>query len=239
MLRVDERVWEQPALVDIVLHMVHAYMVASQADIDYHVRTHAPDPRFAGEARQTSLKYHRASAIVQVLLELCRPDVDEAAAELGVVQEVRAAICAFVHQVFVALPLCIKLVHFQTYALPLLRITVPGIPSMHTCADYVAELVAHPDPGHRVFGVHLAATLCMQYPVPKSLDAAHAALAALSGLSAIALAEALPALPIMCTAFPALAQPITALLVTLKASTPHQCDTVFSVIAKAVAVNGP
>jgi integrator complex subunit 2 len=232
-LRVDRRVWRQPALVDIVLHMAHAYLVAGQADVEQHARA---QPLVA---RQVALTHLRAAAVVQVLLELCHVSAPADAVDMdhGAEHEVGAAICAFIHQVFVAHPACIKLVHFQTYAPGLLRITVPGIPSMHTCADFVPELVARPEPAHRVFGMHLAAALCMQYPVPKTLDAACAAINAAATLPPAALAEALPALATMCQAFPGLAVPVTRVLTAARADTdpalalaPH-CDMAFAAIA--------
>lgn len=38
----------------------------------------------------------------------------------------------------------------QTYSASLLRITVPGIPSMHMCADFIPELLAQPQPDRQV-----------------------------------------------------------------------------------------
>ena len=117
------------------------------------------------------------AAVVQMLFELClSPSQDVADAmgtaadgtgvsggdtgvDVGMLQEVRIVICSFVHQLFISNPLLLKLVHFQGYNPRLLGIFAIGIPSMHICIGFLAELLVQPSPHQQIFAVQLAGQL--------------------------------------------------------------------------------
>ena len=99
-------------------------------------------------AGKTTLEIMQASAIVQMLLEVCQPLVHAKTAaangeNIGHWEEIAAMTCQFLHQLFIdfdnsaraaevasTLP---RLVHYQGYDLALLSLTVNGVASMRNC----------------------------------------------------------------------------------------------------------
>ena len=65
--------------------------------------------------------------------------------QLSALCEVRCLVCSYLHQMFIAEPSMVKLVHFQGYPLQLLPMMVSGVPSMHICLDFIPELLAQPE----------------------------------------------------------------------------------------------
>jgi integrator complex subunit 2 len=70
----------------------------------------------------------------------------------------------------------------QGYPQELLPITVPGIPSMHICLDFIPELLSQPSLEKQVFAMDLVSHLAVQYALPKSLSVARLAINTLSTL---------------------------------------------------------
>uniref|UniRef100_A0A671LB17 Integrator complex subunit 2-like n=1 Tax=Sinocyclocheilus anshuiensis TaxID=1608454 RepID=A0A671LB17_9TELE len=198
-LRCDSRVFRCPPLMDITLHMLNGYLLASKAYLNAHLKETAeferqaqtvsnlglsgqPDtPEVTREELKNALLAAQDSAAVQILLEVCLPPPQE---ELSVqsggllsdLREVQCLICCLLHQMFIADPNIAKLVHFQGYPQALLPLTVAGIPSMHICLDFIPELLAQPQLEKQIFAIQLLSHLCTQYALPKSLSVARLAI---------------------------------------------------------------
>ncbi|PKK22495.1 hypothetical protein A306_00000106 [Columba livia] len=195
-LRCDPRVHRSPPLMDITLHMLNGYLLASKAYLNSHLKetaeqdirpsqnnTMGPEaPEVTREELKNALLAAQDSAAVQILLEICLPTEDEKAQSsnphsllksssnphsllksvcgaagpqspepeeedslLCNLREVQCLICCLLHQMYIADPNIVKLVHFQGYPCELLALTVAGIPSMHICLDFIPELIAQPE----------------------------------------------------------------------------------------------
>ncbi|EDO44556.1 predicted protein, partial [Nematostella vectensis] len=140
-----------------------------------------------------------------------------------VLREIKCRVCSSLHQMFIADPSLAKLVHFQSYPLELLPVTVAGIPSMHICLDFIPELVNQTQLDKQLFGIQLASYLVLQYPLPKSLNVAKYILSRMSSLLVALPASsreaffrpALPSLVRFCRAFPPLHVDATPFLIQL------------------------
>uniref|UniRef100_A0A7N9ANZ5 Integrator complex subunit 2 n=1 Tax=Mastacembelus armatus TaxID=205130 RepID=A0A7N9ANZ5_9TELE len=208
-LRCDQRVYRCPPLMDIVLHMLNGYLLASKAYLHCHLKETAdfdrqsqsvstmgvpgqPDtPEVTREELKNALLAAQDSAAVQILLEVCLPtsaehrDVENAEPEGGLLsdlREVQCLICCLLHQMFIADPNIAKLVHFQGYPQALLPLTVAGIPSIHICLDFIPELLAQPQLEKQIFAIQLLSYLCTQYALPKSLSVARLAISVMGTL---------------------------------------------------------
>ncbi|XP_075049830.1 integrator complex subunit 2-like [Mixophyes fleayi] len=202
-LRCDARVLRCPPLMDITLHMLNGYLLASKAYLNSYLKETAdqdikPSPSnamaaLAGQAEtmevtreelKNALLSAQDSAAVQILLEICLPSEEEKNREqlegeeslLCNLREVQCLICCLLHQMFIADPNIAKLVHFQGYPCQLLPLTVAGIPSMHICLDFIPELIAQPELEKQIFAIQLLSHLCIQYALPKSLSMARLAI---------------------------------------------------------------
>ncbi|KTF82180.1 hypothetical protein cypCar_00028738, partial [Cyprinus carpio] len=290
-LRCDSRVfrnvclfsWRCPPLMDITLHMLNGYLLASKAYLNAHLKETAeferqaqtvsnlglsgqPDtPEVTREELKNALLAAQDSAAVQILLEVCLPSpqeelqleggggpdsllrsvqsapgiptrkqVGDAGAGRGAqrereaeggllsdLREVQCLICCLLHQMFIADPNIAKLVHFQGYPQALLPLTVPGIPSMHICLDFIPELLAQPQLEKQIFAIQLLSHLCTQYALPKSLSVARLAISVMGTLLTVQtrvkrFAFFMPTLPCLvsfCKAFPPLFDDVMSLLV--------------------------
>uniref|UniRef100_A0A4W6EAZ4 Integrator complex subunit 2 n=1 Tax=Lates calcarifer TaxID=8187 RepID=A0A4W6EAZ4_LATCA len=205
-LRCDQRVYRCPPLMDIVLHMLNGYLLASKAYLHCHLKETAdfdrqsqtvsslgvpgqPDtPEVTREELKNALLAAQDSAAVQILLEVCLPTSEEQ--QLGAntesllsdLREVQCLICCLLHQMFIADPNIAKLVHFQGYPQALLPLTVAGIPSIHICLDFIPELLAQPQLEKQIFAIQLLSYLCTQYALPKSLSVARLAISVMGTL---------------------------------------------------------
>uniref|UniRef100_A0A8C3AF91 Integrator complex subunit 2 n=1 Tax=Cyclopterus lumpus TaxID=8103 RepID=A0A8C3AF91_CYCLU len=208
-LRCDQRVYRCPPLMDIVLHMLNGYLLASKAYLHCHLKETAdfdrqsqtvsnlgvpgqPDtPEVTREELKNALLSAQDSAAVQILLEVCLPTSEEQQ-QLGAntekggllsdLREVQCLICCLLHQMFIADPNIAKLVHFQGYPQALLPLTVAGIPSIHICLDFIPELLAQPQLEKQIFAIQLLSYLCTQYALPKSLSVARLAISVMGTL---------------------------------------------------------
>ncbi|NXS07472.1 INT2 protein, partial [Neodrepanis coruscans] len=151
-LRCDQRVHRSPPLMDIILHMLNGYLLASKAYLNSHLKETAEQdirpsqnnamgpeaPEVTREELKNALLAAQDSAAVQILLEICLPTEEERgqssscegllkglhsgprAAEAGQeasllcnLREVQCLICCLLHQMYIADPNIVKLVHFQ------------------------------------------------------------------------------------------------------------------------------
>uniref|UniRef100_F1KSB2 Integrator complex subunit 2 n=1 Tax=Ascaris suum TaxID=6253 RepID=F1KSB2_ASCSU len=99
------------------------------------------------------------SELVQVLLEACWRFGDA---------EVQKLACEHIHQMFIADPVLLKLVHFQGYPVEMIPMAVRLIPSMHICLDFVHEILALADMSKRLFAVVLITELAQMYRIEHS-----------------------------------------------------------------------
>lgn len=201
-LRCDPRILRCPPLMDIILHMLNGYLLASKAYLNSYLKETADQDikaapsnamTLAGQAEtmevtreelKNALLSAQDSAAVQLLLEVCLPAEEEKTQEntggdeslLCNLREVQCLICCLLHQMFIADPNIAKLVHFQGYPCQLLPLTVAGIPSMHICLDFIPELIAQPELEKQIFAIQLLSHLCSQYALPKSLSMARLAI---------------------------------------------------------------
>lgn len=83
----------------------------------------------------------------------------------------------------------------QGYPCDLLPVSVPGIPSMHICLDFIPELLSQPSLDKQIFAVDLISYLSIQYALPKSMSVARLAVNTLSTLLTGKLLEYFQRLP--------------------------------------------
>ncbi|XP_010220882.1 PREDICTED: integrator complex subunit 2 [Tinamus guttatus] len=264
-LRCDQRVHRSPPLMDITLHMLNGYLLASKAYLNAHLKetadqdirpsqnnTMGPEtPEVTREELKNALLAAQDSAAVQILLEICLPTDDEKAQSSNThsllksvysssgskspevveeddddsllcnLREVQCLICCLLHQMYIADPNIVKLVHFQGYPCELLALTVAGIPSMHICLDFIPELIAQPELEKQIFAIQLLSFLCIQYALPKSLSVARLAINVMGTLLTVLTQSkryaffmpTLPCLVSFCQAFPPLYEDIMSLLI--------------------------
>ncbi|XP_067132285.1 integrator complex subunit 2 isoform X1 [Centruroides vittatus] len=240
-LRCDERIFRCAPLLEIVLHMLQAFLAASRTHLAHHMLEHPSidkvnqvDTDKNREELRSALVASQESAAVQILLECCRPSPEDKEKNglLTELREVQSLICSHVHQVFISDPHLAKLVHFQGYPSELLSVTVSSIPSMHICLDFIPELLSQPHLEKQVFAIELASYLCLEYAIPKSLsiaklciNVAHTLLGVIpSEQHPVLFVPALPALVRMCKAFPPLCEDVATLLLQLgKVCLSHSC----------------
>ncbi|XP_014808777.1 PREDICTED: integrator complex subunit 2 isoform X2 [Calidris pugnax] len=264
-LRCDQRVHRSPPLMDITLHMLNGYLLASKAYLNSHLKETAEQdirpsqnnamgpeaPEVTREELKNALLAAQDSAAVQILLEICLPTEEEKAQSSNMhsllksvhnspspkspeleeeedsllcnLREVQCLICCLLHQMYIADPNIVKLVHFQGYPCELLALTVAGIPSMHICLDFIPELIAQPELEKQIFAIQLLSFLCIQYALPKSLSVARLAINVMGTLLTVLTQSkryaffmpTLPCLVSFCQAFPPLYDDIMSLLIQI------------------------
>lgn len=229
-LRCDSRVYRCVETLNIVLHILSAFLAASRRCLQDQINEQPgrqKDVRNLEELR-TTLILAQTSAAIQILLEFCMPSEDEQEAldkresmvslneeESLILDRFDSSvncICEHLHQVFIADTNLAKLVHFQTYPSELLATTSNKIPSMHICLDFIPELLSQPDLSKQVFVVQLTSHLCEKYAITKSLNVAklcfNVAFTLLQLLPSVRRAlffiPVLPALMRICKVFPIL-----------------------------------
>jgi len=145
-LRCDEGVFRCPALMEINLHILQEFLIASRTYFSHHLLEKpsktVEEEKDREELRMALITAQESSAI-QILLECCLPSDDSEEDER--LSQVQQLIGVHLHQIFIADPNLAKLVHFQGYSNQLLPFTVSSIPSMHICLEFIPELLSQPD----------------------------------------------------------------------------------------------
>ncbi|XP_054712295.1 integrator complex subunit 2-like [Uloborus diversus] len=231
-LRCDKRIFRCPPFMEIILHMLQAFLAASRTHLLHHTleqpmleKTGLLETEKDREDLRTALVAAQESAAVQILLECCLP-TEEDQKETGLLtnlREIQSLICSHLHQVFISEPSLAKLVHFQTYSSELLPVVVSSVPSLHICLDFLPELLSQADLDKQVFAIELASHLCSQYAISKSLNIAKLCINVCNTLLGVLpstmhnklFLPALPALIRMCEAFPPLCEDVALLLCQL------------------------
>lgn len=232
-LRCDERVFRCAPLLEITLHMLRAFLAASKTHFNNHMlenplleKTGQLETEKEREELCITLVAAQESAAVQILLESCLLTSEDKVTDgclMSSLREIQSLISSHLHQVFIADPSLVKLVHFQGYNSELLPVTVSSIPSMHICLDFIPELLSQPHTEKQVFAIELSSYLCIQYAIPKSLSIAKLCLNVSHTLLGVLTSEkrpafflpVLPALIRMCKAFPPLCEDVVCLLTQL------------------------
>uniref|UniRef100_A0A673ZP07 Integrator complex subunit 2 n=1 Tax=Salmo trutta TaxID=8032 RepID=A0A673ZP07_SALTR len=216
-LRCDQRVYRCPPLMDIVLHMLNGYLLASKAYLNSHLKETADFDRQS----QTISNLGLGQAGQPDTPEVTREELKNALLAAQGARRVQCLICCLLHQMFIADPNIAKLVHFQGYPQALLPLTVAGIPSIHICLDFIPELLAQPQLEKQIFAIQLLSHLCTQYALPKSLSVARLAVSVMATLLTVLtrakrfsfFMPTLPCLVAFCQAFPPLYDDVATLLV--------------------------
>lgn len=188
-LRCDKKVYRSVNMLNIVLHILNAFLAASKRSLHDQISEQIKQKESRGlEELRVTLMHAQTSAAIQILLESCIPNESEQACivkqehcvklssdEQHIINRLDASInciCEHLHQVFIADINLAKLVHFQTYPSELLSITADRIPSMHICLDFIPELIGQPDLDKQIFVIELTSYLCKKYAITKSLNMA-------------------------------------------------------------------
>ena len=227
-LRCDSRVFRTGPILHLLLYMLKACLAASRTRLARYCSDQLGQPgsniqEGEREELRNSLVLTQESAAIQILLESCLAAPDETGeSRLTDLQETQSAVCCHLHQAFIedtSLTLA-KLVHFQGYPLPLLRVTTAGVPSMFICLDTSPELLSQPTIEKQVFAVDLISHLTVMCAMPKSLSYARLALNSLLTLLGVLSARerlllvepTLPAIVRIARAFPPLMEDCIGLL---------------------------
>eukprot|EP00094_Tigriopus_californicus_P007823 TCALIF_07534-PA protein Name:"Similar to Ints2 Integrator complex subunit 2 (Mus musculus)" AED:0.04 eAED:0.04 QI:98/0.83/0.85/1/1/1/7/109/1177 len=230
-LRCDRRVFRCGPILEIMIYILKACLAASKTHLTQHILDNpimerTPNAQISNDMEREELKNAlvstQESAVIQILLESVVPqrDDEEDKMVLSDLREVQSLVCSYIHEAFITDPTLAKLVHFQGYPQRALALTVPGVPSMHICLDFVPELLSQPDVDKQIFGVDLISHLSIQYALPRSYSIARLAVNALSTLLSVLSQEernelfpsVLDALPRFCKAFPPLIEDVVSLL---------------------------
>lgn len=165
-LRCDPIVFRRPEHFQCLLRMISFYLSASRSHLYRRLAltstTTNSDEMVERDDLARALIHTQESAIIQILLEICDDNSEE---NEWISREMNGIICSHIHDMFIADPMLSKLVHFQTYSLRLIPLTVRGIASMHICIDFVPELLAQPSIDKRIFAIVLIAELSQHYPI--------------------------------------------------------------------------
>lgn len=149
-LKCNERVFLCPELMEIVLHILQSFLIASRTYFAHHLLempSKNMDEEKDREELRIALIQTQESCAIQILLEACaeRPEVTGDPKLAARLRDVQKLICSHLHQVFISDPTLAKLIHFQGYDSGLLNLVVSKIPSMHICLDFIPELLGQPD----------------------------------------------------------------------------------------------
>lgn len=145
-LRCDEAVFRNVEMMEIILHILSAFLAASRIFLSHHLLerpSRSNEEEKDREELRLALVSSQESAAIQILLECCLQN-QEAEKDNASLSGVPALICTHLHQIFILDPGMAKLVHFQGYPSELLPLTVSSIPSMHICLDFIPELLSQP-----------------------------------------------------------------------------------------------
>ena len=157
-LRCDQRVFTCPEFMEILLHMLQAFLIASRTFFVHHL-LETPSKTIEEEKEREELRFAllqtQESAAIQILLEACRDHSKNGQETDPRLAQVQRLVCVHLHQVFIADPNLAKLVHFQGYDSGLLSLIVSKVPSMHICLDFIPELLSQPDLNKQVRNIGL------------------------------------------------------------------------------------
>lgn len=178
LLQSNEKVFRTPPIFSILLHTLTAYLTASRAFLFkiqlQREKEQATDSLAFNELR-TSIILTQESAVIQLLIENCIPSEEdiEIKSSFGLhfsnLTEIQCLACCFIHQMIIATPQLVRIIHSQGYPCEMIPILVQGVPSMHICTESLCSLLEEStDFSGIVFVVKLAAAVFTQYPLPET-----------------------------------------------------------------------
>ncbi|XP_053213228.1 LOW QUALITY PROTEIN: integrator complex subunit 2-like [Panonychus citri] len=225
-LRCDIKVLRCPELMEITLHVLQCFLIASRPHFARRLLekpSKLTEEEKDREELRIALITAQESSAIQLLLECCLPNEEEKNGNQIKLKKIKKLVGVHLHQVFIADPNLVKLVHFQGYPSELLPFTVSSIPSMHICLEFIPELLSQPDLEKQIFAIQLCSYLVEQYPIVKSLCIAKLCFNVTGTLLSILESEkreqffipVAPALVRMCKPFPPLKEDAINLLLKL------------------------
>ena len=133
-LKCNESVFLCPELMEILLHILQAFLIASRTYFAHHLLelpSKNMDEDKDREELRIALIQTQESCAIQILLEACAEKSEIVNDERlnAKLKEVQKLICTHLHQVFISDPTLAKLIHFQAYDSSLLNLVVSKIPS--------------------------------------------------------------------------------------------------------------
>lgn len=220
-LKCKDDIFRSPDGLSLILRILQSSLAASKIQLMRHIQEKPlfdKDGQFQNEEEReqlkTSLIASQESAAVHILLESCLSSNSELCnfGKLWALREIRGIICSYIHQAFISEPSLANIVHFQTYDNKLLKISVNGIPSMHICIDFLAEILNIPEMIKQVFTIDLTSHLALKYAIPKGLSTSKLCLNTFSTLIGLLTTDIriemfsfmLPSIPRFANAFPVL-----------------------------------
>jgi len=149
---------------------------------------------------------------------------EELTADTGAwLSQLQQSVCAFLHSLFLEDSALLRLVHTQGYQSELLPLLFDRVPCMHSCTNFIEDLLKQQTLEGLIFAIQLASHLAIHYPLPPSLLAAraaigvmHAKLQAAPSVRHLFFSATLPSLALMCQAFPPLLETSFDLLLKLR-----------------------
>ncbi|KAJ2841922.1 Integrator complex subunit 2, partial [Coemansia erecta] len=156
LFRSDSRVFESPGLTDILLTVLSEFLVLSRTSMRRIHSLRQKDSCTLKPPHIVALVQLQESSALQILIELASLSRNDA---------VRSLIYAFIHARFLEQRVVQKLVHFQAYELSAIDDMVKHVPSMHSCSEFIPEMLMQSLPRLQLFSVRLAASITSNYPI--------------------------------------------------------------------------
>ncbi|GCB73512.1 hypothetical protein scyTo_0002591 [Scyliorhinus torazame] len=227
-LRCDRRVYRCPPLMDITLHMLNGYLLASKAYLSAHLKENVDQdskpyqnntmgvmgqpeaPEVTREELKNALLSAQDSAAVQILLEICLPTDKERSHSTGKIlkqQDQSSSLSESLENTQENLLSNVREVQCLICCL---------LHQMFIADPNIAKLVHF-----QIFAIQLLSHLCIQYALPKSLSVARLSINVMGTVLTV-LTQAkrfaffmptLPCLVSFCRAFPPLYDDVASLLI--------------------------
>ncbi|KAJ1798242.1 Integrator complex subunit 2 [Coemansia sp. RSA 2399] len=156
LFRSDSRVFESAGLTDILLTVLSEFLVLSRTSMRRIHSLRQRDSYALKLPHVVAIVQLQESSALQMLIELASLSRNDA---------VRALIFEFIHARFLEQRVVQKLVHFQAYELSAIDDMVKHVPSMHSCSEFIPEMLMQSLPRLQLFSVRLAASITSNYPI--------------------------------------------------------------------------
>ncbi|KAI8813328.1 integrator complex subunit 2-domain-containing protein [Cladochytrium replicatum] len=170
LLKCRPEVFRSVPIYSIFLQMMGRFLLASPNALRRRFQRATAKNQINAEFTEQNLSamlYAQDLSVMQFVLSVCeRRDGDE----LDILQSIRSLTCSFLHQMFVEQELRAKLLHFQTYSVELLPVTVKQIPSMHFCIGFIDEMLKLTNKEVHIFALKLASQLWARYPLASTYE---------------------------------------------------------------------
>ncbi|KAG4096382.1 hypothetical protein H8356DRAFT_1426165 [Neocallimastix lanati (nom. inval.)] len=167
----DQRVYQNPKLLEIFLLILEFVMVASRHYYRHEYNTYLArgniNNNMFRDMHLSTLLYIQETSLFQTLIEISQMESKKTKDEKHK-EVILSLIFNFINQRFIENPKYIKLIHFQTYAVEIIPNMVKYVPSMHVCFDFIPELLSLNNVENQVFGIQLSGFVFMKYPVARS-----------------------------------------------------------------------